>query len=165
MLRKYFTTKRKARAMQHRILAVDDDDKILKVISTLLRREGFEIETESNPEVGLQRACSEKFDLVILDVMMPLLNGYEFYDRLRECEHTQGLPVLLLTAKGKYDVIHDRTRYFLYGLYGVLTKPFYGRELIQKVWDILSVARGGATGSVDEHLTPGETQSEEDEDS
>jgi len=149
--------------MQHKILAVDDDEKILKVIATLLRREGFEVETESNPEVGLQRARDEQFDLVILDVMMPLLNGYEFYDKLREHESTKTLPVLLLTAKGKYDVIRDRSRYFLYGLYGFLTKPFYGRELIQKTWDILGVAKKGVTGDFEEHISAGQEESGQEE--
>lgn len=126
--------------MSKRILVVDDDQKILQVIKIMLQHEGFEVTAMSDSPTGLELALGEEFDLVILDVMMPQLDGYEFFDRLRQDERTKDLPVLLLTAKGKYDIIRDRSRYFLYGLYGFMSKPFFGRELIQKVWDILSLA-------------------------
>jgi CheY-like chemotaxis protein len=126
--------------MSKRILVVDDDVKILQVIKIMLQHEGFEVTAISDSVRGLELATSDPFDLVILDVMMPQLDGYEFFDRLRADERTRSLPVLLLTAKGKYDIIRDRSRYFLYGLYGFMSKPFFGRELIQKVWDILTVA-------------------------
>lgn len=126
--------------MSKRILVVDDDQKILQVIKIMLQHEGFEVTAVSESPQGLELALEEDFDLVILDVMMPQMDGYEFFDRLRQDERTRDLPVLLLTAKGKYDIIRDRSRYFLYGLYGFMSKPFFGRELIQKVWDILGVA-------------------------
>lgn len=144
--------------MSKNILVVDDDAKILQVIKIMLQHEGFTVTAISDSPEGLALAQGGGFDLVILDVMMPALDGYEFFDRLRQDERTQALPVLLLTAKGKYDIIRDRSRYFLYGLYGFMSKPFFGRELIQKVWDILSVAEaqraeaekaeaGGGTGA------------------
>ncbi len=124
-----------------KILAIDDDEKILKVISTILKREGHDVETCSDPIEGLKIAQAGKHDLLILDVMMPKLDGYELFEKLRETPVTKDLPVLLLTAKGRYDVIRDKSRYFLYGLYGFLSKPFYGRELAHKVSEILSVAK------------------------
>jgi len=126
--------------MSKRILVVDDDPKILQVIKIMLQHEGFTVTAVSDSVKGLALAQSEPFDLVILDVMMPQMDGYEFFDKLRASEATSNMPVLLLTAKGKYDIIRDRSRYFLYGLYGFMSKPFFGRELIQKVWDILSLA-------------------------
>ncbi|MBI4618004.1 MAG: response regulator [Planctomycetes bacterium] len=139
-------------AEKHKMLAVDDDDKILKVIATILSREGHQVETCSNPVEGLRLATEGKYDLLILDVMMPRLDGYELFERLRQDPRSKDLPVLLLTAKGRYDVIRDKSRYFLYGLYGFLSKPFYGRELAHKVNEILSVAKRtpGAQGPVGE---------------
>jgi two-component system response regulator CpxR len=124
-----------------KLLAIDDDDKILRIVSTILRREGYEVETNTDPEKGLEQALAGSFDLLILDVMMPRMDGYELFEKLRQDDRTRNLPVLLLTAKGRFDVIHDKSRYFMYGLYGFLSKPFYGRELAHKVNEILGLAR------------------------
>ena len=130
------------------ILAIDDDDKILRIVSTILRREGYEVETCTDPEKGLQQAIDGSYDLLLLDVMMPRMDGYELFEKLRQNERTRDLPVLLLTAKGRFDVIHDKSRYFMYGLYGFLSKPFYGRELAHKVNEILGLARREGSADV-----------------
>ncbi len=148
--------------MSGRVLAIDDDEGILKIISKILTREGFEVDTCSDPQAGLEMAFTGQYQLLILDVMMPRIDGYEVTERLREHDEGKKLPVLLLTAKGRYDIIRDRSRYFLYGLYGFLPKPFFGRELVHKVAEILELMKSREASQV-ESSDPEESSSVDSE--
>ena len=84
--------------MPERILVVDDEPSILELVAYNLRRAGFEVLTADNGEDGLRIAREEEIDLVILDVMLPGIDGFEVLRALRR--HSE-LPVLLLTARGE----------------------------------------------------------------
>jgi two-component system response regulator CpxR len=114
-----------------RILLIDDDVELSALLRELLSREGFDVQMEHDGESGLARARSGGFDLVVLDVMLPRLDGFEALRRLRE---SSMVPVLMLTARGE-DV--DRIVGLELGADDYLPKPFNPRELIARIRAIL----------------------------
>jgi two-component system response regulator CpxR len=111
----------------HRILIIDDDKELTEMLEEYLGQEGFEVETAANGQEGLRRATSEAFDLLILDVMLPEMNGFELLRKLRlksQC------PVIMLTARGQ-EV--DRIVGLEIGADDYLGKPFSARELIARM--------------------------------
>ena len=114
-----------------RILLVDDDVELCALLDELLSREGFEVETEHDGAGGLERAQSGKFDLIVLDVMLPRLDGFEV---LRQLRQSSMVPVLMLTARGE-DV--DRIIGLELGADDYLPKPFNPRELTARIRAIL----------------------------
>jgi len=113
------------------ILLVDDDVELCELVAEFLAGEGFEIEVVFNGPSGLDRARSRAHDLVILDVMLPGLTGFEVLRRLRE---TSSVPVLMLTARGE-EV--DRIVGLEMGADDYLAKPFNPRELAARIRAIL----------------------------
>lgn len=116
--------------MQH-ILVIEDDPDIRELIGYNLKREGFETTLCSNGREGLQHALTKPVDLIILDLMMPELNGIEVCKRLREHPEKRAVPIIMLTAKSEETDI-------VYGL-GVgaddyMTKPFSFKELVARVY-------------------------------
>lgn len=113
------------------ILIVDDDRELCELVKELLEEEGFKIETANNSAKGLERALSGQHTLVVLDVMMPGMNGFEVLRRIRgaanKAAHT---PVLMLTARGE-DV--DRIVGLEIGADDYLPKPFNPRELVARI--------------------------------
>ncbi len=114
--------------MSSRILIVEDEPGILLVIADLLRAEGHDVETATEGRDGLHRATEQKFDLLILDVMLPGLNGFEICHAVRE----QGFDgaILILTAKGQ---VRDRVHGLETGADDYLVKPFNSDELVARV--------------------------------
>ena len=114
--------------MSSRILIVEDEPGILLVISDLLRAEHHLVETAAEGKDGLRRATEENFDLLILDVMLPGLNGFEICHAVRE----QGFDgaILMLTAKGQF---RDRVHGLQTGADDYLVKPFNPDELVARV--------------------------------
>ncbi len=116
--------------MQH-ILVIEDDPDIRELIGYNLKREGFEVILCNNGQDGLDAALQNDVDLIILDLMMPKLNGIEVCKRLREIPEKRTIPVIMLTAKSEETDI-------VFGL-GVgaddyMTKPFGLKELIARVY-------------------------------
>lgn len=133
-----------------RILLVDDDRELCEMLADYFVPEGFETVAVFDGETGLQRAREGGFDLVVLDVMLPGLNGFEVLKRMRETLHT---PVLMLTARGD-DV--DRIVGLEIGADDYLSKPFNPRELAARIRAILRRATAPQPGSeVDETVTVG----------
>src|SRR2546421_573314 len=95
-----------------RILIVDDDPWILRMVSTLLQKRGFAISTASDGEEGLERAAEVHPDLIISDVMMPRLDGWAMVRKLRAHPQLAFIPVIFLTALGSEE---DRIRGFRLG--------------------------------------------------
>ena len=120
-----------------RILVIDDDVELCSLVSEYLQPEGFEVEAVYDGNTGLERALSGDHILVVLDVMLPGLNGFEVLRRIRG---TSPIPVLLLTARGE-DV--DRIVGLEIGADDYLPKPFNPRELVAR---IRAVLRRSATG-------------------
>ncbi|MGG3504798.1 MULTISPECIES: response regulator transcription factor [Paenibacillus] len=118
--------------MRSRILIVDDDEKIISMLRRGLAFEGYDVLTASNGAEGLKVILSEDPDVVILDVMMPQVDGFEALRRLREGGSTT--PVLMLTAK---DEVENRVKGLDTGADDYLVKPFALEELLARVRALL----------------------------
>jgi two-component system, OmpR family, response regulator len=114
-----------------RILLVDDDVELLEMLKTYMEREGFAVTFASNAEAGVAAALSDDFKLVVLDVMMPRMNGLEALSRIRLGSR---IPVLMLTGKGD-DA--DRIAGLELGADDYVPKPCSPRELVARVRAIL----------------------------
>jgi two-component system, OmpR family, response regulator CpxR len=114
-----------------RILVVDDDTELCSLLDEFLTREGFSVDFEHEGRKGLERASSGEFDLVVLDVMLPGIDGFEILRRLRQ---QSKVPVLMLTARSE-DV--DRIIGLELGADDYLAKPFNPRELSARIRAVL----------------------------
>jgi DNA-binding response OmpR family regulator len=121
-----------------KVLVVDDDRVIQQLLEVNLELEGFEVATASDGEQALKRVKEFKPDLVILDIMMPRLDGTEVARRLRDDKATAALPVIFLSAKAQ-DI--DVRRGYDLGVAAYLTKPFDPLELIDTVERVLAGER------------------------
>ncbi|GCE04577.1 response regulator transcription factor [Dictyobacter aurantiacus] len=119
---------------QLKVLVVDDEDNIIELIRLGLRYEGFQVEVASDGEQGIALAQRIDPDLVILDVMMPGIDGLEVCRRLRGNPTTRDVPILMLTAK---DEVGDRILGLQTGADDYLTKPFDFYELLERIKAIL----------------------------
>ncbi len=123
-----------------RVLVVDDDPPSVKMISFLLREEGYDVVTASNGPEALRLVDEAAPDLVILDVMMPHMDGLEVCQRIRQ--HTD-LPIIFLSAKGE---TVDRVTGLNLGADDYLPKPFEPAELLARVRAVMRRAEGFAPG-------------------
>jgi len=121
--------------MAEKILIVDDDLDTLRLVGLMLQRQGYNIVAATNGEQGLAKAFEEKPDLILLDVMMPDLDGYEVTRRLRKNPITATTPILMFTAKTQLD---DKVTGFEVGADDYLTKPTHPSELQAHVRALLS---------------------------
>ncbi|HVU12446.1 MAG TPA: response regulator, partial [Phototrophicaceae bacterium] len=120
--------------MAEKILVVDDDIDSLKLIGLMLQRNGYEVIAANAGNQALTRAASDHPDLIILDIMMPDMNGYEVSRRLRRNPETQNIPIIMFTAK---TLIDDKVAGFEAGADDYLTKPTHPAELASRVKAIL----------------------------
>jgi pilus assembly protein CpaE len=120
--------------MAEKILVVDDDIDSLKLIGLMLQRNGYEVLAANAGNQALSRALSDRPDLIILDLMMPDMNGYEVCRRLRRNPETQTIPIIMFTAK---TLIDDKVAGFEAGADDYLTKPTHPAELASRVKAIL----------------------------
>ena len=93
--------------MSRRILVVDDDPRLLHVVAMYLSIEGYDVDTASNGEEGLRRVEAQRPDLVILDVMMPGIDGLEACRRIKSDPETRHIPVVLFTALSRTDDVES----------------------------------------------------------
>lgn len=130
-----------------RILVVDDEEDILNLLDYNLSRAGFEVVRAADGPEALELARRKGPDLIVLDIMLPNMEGTEVLKRLKQNEGTREVPVIMLTAKGE-EV--DRIVGFELGAEDYITKPFSPRELMLRVKAVLKRAgegeRGGAEG-------------------
>jgi DNA-binding response OmpR family regulator len=117
------------------ILVIDDDAILLGLLRQYLERAGYVVETAANGLAGLQRAYEVHPNLVVLDVMMPRMDGWEVCSRLREVSQ---VPIIMLTAK---DAEGDKLRGFRLGIDDYVTKPFSFAELAARVAAVLARSR------------------------
>jgi len=123
--------------MAKRVLVVDDEPNIVMSLRFLMEREGFEVEVAPTGEAALDALGQAPADLVLLDVMMPRLDGFEVCQRIRGNPAWAGTKIVMLTAKGR-EV--ERDKGLALGADEYVTKPFSTRELVARVKQIL----GGA---------------------
>jgi DNA-binding response OmpR family regulator len=117
-----------------RIVVADDEPDVRELIAYRLGRSGYEVVEAHDGEEALRMALAEPPDLVVLDVMMPKLDGYELTRRLRAEEATRRVPVILLTARAQED---DVSQGFAAGADDYLKKPFNPDELVARVRAVL----------------------------
>jgi len=129
--------------MPKKILAVDDERHIVRLVQVNLERAGYEVVTAFDGKDALEKVAAEQPDLVVLDVMMPYMDGFEVLQNLRKNPSTRELPVIMLTAKAQ-DA--DVFRGWQSGVDCYLTKPFNPMELISFVKRIFKSLEGGEDG-------------------
>lgn len=112
------------------ILIVDDNAKNLQVIGSILLAEDFEIEFATNGEIALEWLSIKQFDIVLLDINLPIMDGFEVCKKIRSDTKTNKIPIIFLSAETDRDVIFKG---FELGAQDYITKPFDSRELLVKV--------------------------------
>jgi two-component system, OmpR family, response regulator CpxR len=134
-----------------RVLIIDDDEELCELVEEYLSAEGFEVEAVHDGEAGLAAASDGNFDLAILDVMLPGLNGFDVLRQLRE---RSAMPVLMLTARGDE---MERIVGLEIGADDYLSKPFNPRELTARLKAILR-RTGGENGDAPEKIQVGDIE-------
>ena len=124
-----------------RILIVEDEEKIARFVELELQHEGYAAEKAQDGRTGLDKALSEPFDLILLDVMLPQLNGLEVLRRLRQ---KKDVPVILLTAR---DAVMDKVSGLDAGADDYITKPFAIEELLARIRVVLKKRAAPAAGT------------------
>lgn len=122
--------------MAPRVLVVDDEERMRGLLALYLKRD-FEVETAASGDEALEKLSSSRFDLVILDILMPGVDGWEVCRKIREQSRT---PVMMLTALGDTE---DKLEAFDAGADDYVTKPFDPRELVARAQALVRRARGG----------------------
>src|SRR5690349_12658145 len=129
-----------------KILVVDDEEHIRQLVTLYLEKEGFTVETAGDGRAALSRVNAVKPDLVVLDLMLPELDGWQVCRELRRSPLTEALPIIMLTAR---DDLIDRILGLELGADDYLSKPFNPRELVARVRAVLRrTTRGGTPGKV-----------------
>jgi two-component system response regulator ResD len=127
------------------ILVVDDEDRIRRLIRMYLEKEGYEIDEAEDGEAALQKALERDYDVILLDLMLPGMNGIQMCTELR---HKKSTPIIMLTAKGEET---SRVQGFEAGADDYVVKPFSPREVVYRVKAILRRASATAYLSTDPH--------------
>ena len=127
--------------MPKKILAVDDEKHIVRLVQVNLERAGYEVVTAFDGKEALDKVRDENPDLVVLDVMMPYMDGFEVLQTLRRNPETRDIPVIMLTAKAQDQ---DVFKGWQSGVDCYLTKPFNPMELLSFVKRIFDSIDGGA---------------------
>ncbi len=115
---------------KRKILAVDDETDLLLIVKTALTSEGFDVVTATNGPDALALAEDERPDCILLDVMMPEMNGFEVLQALRENPATERIPVIMLTGVSEREKIRDALSA---GIDYYIVKPFQLHDLVCKV--------------------------------
>lgn len=116
---------------RYKILAVDDEQRMVRFIQLNLEQDGFQVITAYNGKEALEQVRTQLPDLILLDIMMPDINGFEVLRKIREVNN---VPVIMLTAKGEED---DRIQGLELGADDYITKPFSPRELVSRIRAVL----------------------------
>ncbi len=125
--------------MTRRILIVDDEPNIVLSLEFLMQQSGYDVHTAVDGEQALEAIRTSPPDLILLDVNMPKINGYDVCATVRKNPGWQGIRILMLTAKGR-DV--EREKGLAMGADGYVTKPFATQEVVDKVQEILALNAG-----------------------
>jgi CheY-like chemotaxis protein len=120
--------------MAKRILVVDDDEMVLMALGELLKPEGYDVQTVSSGTEALQKLNQNGYDLLMLDVIMPEMDGFELCKKIRDLDQYKDTPIVFLTAKSREE---DRVRGLEVGANLFLSKPISPDKLLQIVSDAL----------------------------
>jgi DNA-binding response OmpR family regulator len=122
---------------KRKILVVDDERYILHILDFSLGAEGYEVITAGDGEQAVERTKVDHPDLIVMDIMMPKMDGFEACKQIKSDPDTKDIPVIMLTAKGR-DI--DRKRGIDAGADEYLTKPFSPAKLIERVQTVLHIS-------------------------
>jgi DNA-binding response OmpR family regulator len=117
-----------------KILLVDDADTILMMERMILNRGGYELITAKDGQEAVAKAVTERPDLILLDIVMPRMNGFEALKQLRSQEATKAIPIMMVTTRGEEENVETG---FASGCDDYITKPLNGSEVLAKVRSFL----------------------------
>jgi len=117
-----------------RILVVDDEKDLVVMISTALKHNGYEVITANDGQEGLEKAKTEKPDLIVLDLMLPRINGYKVCGLLKKDTRYAKIPIILLTAKANAEDIELGKKV---GADAYVTKPYERETLLSKIEELI----------------------------
>ena len=120
--------------MTRKIVLAEDEPQIARLIEFKLKKEGYDVTWRENGEEALKAIKADKPDLILLDIMMPVMDGYEVLRRLKEDENLGDIPVIMLTARAQEK---DVVKGIDMGAEDYITKPFQPAELLARVKRIL----------------------------
>jgi len=126
-----------------RVLVIEDEPRLLRSVAKGLREEGYAVDTAEDGDDGIFKAETYNYDAIVLDIMLPKLDGWGVLERLRKTKPT---PVLMLTAR---DAIKDRVRGLNTGADDYLVKPFDLEELLARVRSLIRRASGNARSDIE----------------
>jgi len=139
------------------VLAIDDTRSVLDVIRLFLEDKGFVVRSETDPKKGVEVALAGGIDLILLDIIMPEMDGYQVWDLLKADDRTKEIPVVMLTAQA---ILMHTPKDFLFGLYGYVAKPFSRDQLLAVVSNTMRLTKQDswerllAAGKKKPHRTP-----------
>ncbi len=136
-----------------RLLIVDDDKQIRELLTFDIAQSGYVVDSATDGEEGLKKALENNYDLILLDVMMPKMNGYDVCKNIRIQNPT--IPILMLTAKG---AIEDKTQGFECGADDYLSKPFEIQEVLLRIRALLRRTQGQPVQNTKEVLRAGDIE-------
>lgn len=113
-----------------RILIVEDEPNIVESLNFILRRAGFEVDTVTDGAEALDRVRRQVFDVLVLDIMLPGMNGLDVLKAIRSDQALSALPVMVLTAKGQ---VNDRRIAEAIGASDFITKPFSNADVVERI--------------------------------
>ena len=122
-----------------RILIVDDEPNLVLALEYLMKKEGYEIRVAADGEMAVEAAAEFRPDLILLDIMMPKMDGYEVCQRIRANPALRDVAIVMLTAKGR-EV--EREKGLALGADHYITKPFSTREVVRTIKEILAAKSG-----------------------
>ena len=126
--------------MATRVLIVEDERHIIESLTFVLEREGFEVASELDGDAGMRRLRADAPDVLVLDVMLPRMNGFELLKLVRADPALAGLPVVVLTAKGRQQ---ERRMAEEIGADAFMTKPFSNAEVVETLKRLVGAPRVG----------------------
>lgn len=125
---------------KNRILIVEDEESLLKLESILLTAKGYLVSGVMDGKSALEEICADKPDLVLLDIMLPLVDGFEVCRCIKQNPETRAIPVVLLTARKNG---HDYARAMEVGADAYITKPFKSAHLVETIAGLLARGENG----------------------
>jgi two-component system, OmpR family, alkaline phosphatase synthesis response regulator PhoP len=131
----------KSKAKRAKIMVVDDEPNIIQTLQDRLEMNDYTVISACNGKEGLDKAINEKPDIILLDVIMPIMDGHEMLERLRKTEAGKGIAVIMLSARSQTD---DIARASSCGIEDYIIKPFDLSELLAKIEGILEHKKVGA---------------------
>jgi two-component system alkaline phosphatase synthesis response regulator PhoP len=124
--------------MSRKVLLCDDEVHVLRAAEIKVSQSGFEVRTARDGQEAWEAILQDRPDVLVTDLQMPRVDGFELIRRIRENPATRDLPILMLTAKG-FELAHDEMAQ-KWGIAGVLAKPFSPRELVRMISQVAPIA-------------------------